>query len=445
MIIRKKHFSLLIAFLTITTIIFAQHVGSDSPYSRYGYGLLMNPAPGVSEAMGGIGYGLRRGQQVNWINPASYSKLDTLTLIFDLGLSGHLARMNDNTGASRDFYNGNLDYAAIHFPLLRNVGASAGLLPYSKTGYNFGATHTLSNLQYRETYRGTGGLTQIYAGIAWEPFRNISAGANISYLFGNFSHSSVVIPAAGLVGETRHSYFLRKLKYDLGIQLTWPIDKTRSITVGAVYSPKVNFTANVNPSEILYAGDPYENPGLRPSQVLRTDTLRNAVFQLPHTLGAGITYTTRRFLVGLDGTFQKWKHMNYPGILDNLSPADRFNNVLRINTGMEYIIDPMGQNFFHRVRFRGGFSCANSYTNFSVNDPLTGEKTAIGSFREYGFNIGLGLPFKDYISGHTSLLNIGFGYTRQQPDTDRMIRQDMFKISVNMNINELWFFKRQFN
>jgi hypothetical protein len=26
-----------------------------------------------------------------------------------------------------------------------------------------------------------------------------------------------------------------------------------------------------------------------------------------------------------------------------------------------------------------------------------------------------------------------------------MISQDMFKISVNMNINEFWFLKRQFN
>jgi hypothetical protein len=445
--IRKKRFSLLIAFLTITTVIFAQQVGSNSPYSRYGYGLLVNPLPGASEAMGGISYGLRRSQQVNWANPASYSELDTLTFIFDVGVSGHLARMNDGTNDPRDFYNGNLDYVAMQFPLLRNVGASIGLLPFSKTGYNFGATRSLANIQYRETYRGTGGLNQIYGGIAWKPVKNISVGANLSYLFGNFSHSSVVIPSAGLVGETKHSYSFHELKYDLGIQLTYPIDKIRSVTFGAVYSPKLNMRTDVNPTEMLYTSDPYENPWLSmsPSQVLKTDTLRNAAFQLPHTFGAGVTYSTDRFLVGLDGTYQMWKNLKYPGILDNLTPENRFNNAFRVSAGMEYVIDPMSQNFFHRIRFRGGVSYSNSYSNFSVNDPVTGEKTGTGSFNEYGVNVGLGLPFRDYISGHTSLLNIGFGYTRQQPDTRYMIRQEMFKISVNVNINEFWFFKRQFN
>lgn len=446
--IRKKRFSLLIAFLSITTVILAQQVGSNSPYSRYGYGLLMNPVSGASEAMGGISYGVRRSQEVNWTNPASYSKLDTLTFIFDFGISGHLARMKDGVSDPRDFYNGNLDYVAMQFPLFKKVGASIGLLPYSKMGYNFEAVRSLSNIQYRETYRGTGGLNQIYGGIAWEPVKNISIGANLSYLFGNFSRSSVVAPASGLIGETKYGYSFRELKYDFGLQFTYPIDKVRSVTFGAVYSPQLNARADVNPTEMLYASDPYNTPGLAPSQILKTDTLRNASFQLPHTFGAGITYSTNRFLVGLDGTYQMWKNLEYPDLLDNLSSENRFNNLFRVNAGMEYVIDPMSQNFFQRIRFRGGLSYSNSYSNFSVNDPndpVNGVGKYIGTFSEYGINVGLGLPFRDYMSGHVSMLNIGFGYTRQQPNTDYMISQDMFKISVNMNINEFWFFKRQFN
>ncbi|MEA5129110.1 MAG: hypothetical protein VB074_13090 [Proteiniphilum sp.] len=446
--IRKKRFSLLIAFLSITTVIIAQQVGSNSPYSRYGYGLLMNPVPSASEAMGGISYGLRRSQQVNWVNPASYSKLDTLTFIFDLGISGHMARMSDGVSDTRDFYNGNLDYVAIQFPLFRKIGASIGLLPYSKMGYNFGDVRSVSNTQYYETYRGTGGLNQIYGGIAWEPIQNISIGANFSYLFGNFSRSSVVVPASGLVGETKYGYSLREFKYDLGMQFTYPIDKVRSVTFGAVYSPRLNARADVNPTEMLYTSDPYNTPGLTPSQVLKTDTLTNASFQLPHTFGAGVTYSTGRFLVGLDGTYQLWKDLEYPDVLDNLSQKNRFNNAFRVNAGMEYVIDPMSQNYFHRVRFRGGLSYSNSYTNFSVNDPndpVNGAGKYTGTFKEYGVNVGLGLPFRDYMSGHVSMLNIGFGYTRQQPDRDYMIKQDMFKITIGVNINELWFFKRQFN
>lgn len=445
--IRKKRFFLLIALLTITVVTFAQQVGSNSPYSRYGYGLLSNPALGASEAMGGISYGLRRSQQVNPGNPASYSELDSLTFIFDFGVSGHMARLNDEVN-KRDFYNGNLDYVAIQFPLMRNFGASVGLLPFSKTGYNFGAARSLSNIQYLETYRGTGGLTQIYAGLAWEPVKNLSFGANIHYLFGSFSHSSLVTPVStsALIGETKYSYAFRELKYDMGVQFTLPIDKRRSLTFGAVYTPQLNARADVNPTEMLYTGDPYENPWLSPSQILKTDTLQDASFQLPHTFGAGFTYSTGKFLIGLDGTYQLWKELDYPALLDDLTRENRFNNAYRLNAGMEYVIDPLSQNFFHRIRFRGGLSFANSYSNFSVTPPDGDVSNAVlGSFKEYGVNVGVGLPFHDYMSGRVSMLNIGLGYSRQQPDHDFMISQDMFKISVNMNINELWFFKRQFN
>jgi hypothetical protein len=51
----------------------------------------------------------------------------------------------------------------------------------------------------------------------------------------------------------------------------------------------------------------------------------------------------------------------------------------------------------------------------------------------------------DMRTGYVSMVNIGFGYFRQQPDTDHMIRQDMFKVSVSMNINEFWFYKWQFH
>lgn len=446
--IRKKRLLLLIAFITITPVILAQQVGSNSPYGRYGYGLLSHPAVGASEGMGGISYGVRRSQHVNPGNPASYSELDSLTFIFDFGVSGHYARLDDGLN-KQDFYNGNFDYVAIQFPLFRNWGASIGLLPYSKVGYNFGTSRSLSNIQYLETYRGTGGLSQVYGGVAWEPLSNVSFGANISYLFGNFSHSSVVVPisTSALVGETKQMYTIRDVKYDFGVQFTYPIDRTRSVTLGAVYSPKIKTKADVNPSELLYAGDPYQNPSYPPSQILTTDTLRGADFSLPQTVGLGITYQTNTLLVGVDGTYQAWKGVAYPDVLDDLTENERFNDVYRVNAGIEYSIDPYSQNFFHRIRFRGGLSYSNSYANVNVFNPNDTEsgRIGVGSFREYGVTVGLGLPMHDLRTGHVSMLNIGFGYSRQHPDTNFMISEDMFKISIGMNINELWFFKRQFN
>lgn len=443
--IKKKRFPLLIAFLTITTVILAQQVGSNSPYGRYGFGVLSNPALGASEAMGGISYGLRRSQQVNPGNPASYSELDSLTFIFDLGVSAQLSSMSDGVN-SRDFYNGNLDYIALQFPLFRNMGGSVGLLPYSKVGYNFGNRRSLSDIQYLETYRGTGGLSQVYFGAAWEPFKSLSIGANVSYLFGNFSHSRISTPVTSnaLISEGKNRFSIRELKYDLGLQYSYNISNTKSIIFGAVYSPQITTKADVYSSVMNYTSDPYQSPDLEPVQIISSDTLSGEGFQIPQTFGAGLTYQTENFLVGVDGTYQLWKNSAYSSQLDGLTDNNRYNDLYRINAGAEYVIDPYSQNFFNRIRFRGGISYSNSYINVSVSNPESSQNIGMGSFNEYGINIGLGLPFHDLRTGHLSMLNIGFGYSRQDPNSQFMVGQDMFKISVNMNVNELWFFKRQF-
>jgi hypothetical protein len=443
--IKKKRFPLLIAFLTITTVILAQQVGSNSPYGRYGFGVLSNPALGASEAMGGISYGLRRSQQVNPGNPASYSELDSLTFIFDLGVSAQLSSMSDGVN-SRDFYNGNLDYIALQFPLFRNMGGSVGLLPYSKVGYNFGNRRSLSDIQYLETYRGTGGLSQVYFGAAWEPFKSLSIGANVSYLFGNFSHSRISTPVTSnaLISEGKNRFSIRELKYDLGLQYSYNISNTKSITFGAVYSPQITTKADVYSSVMNYTSDPYQSPNLEPVQIISSDTLSGEGFQIPQTFGAGLTYQTENFLVGVDGTYQLWKNSAYSSQLDGLTDNNRYNDLYRINAGAEYVIDPYSQNFFNRIRFRGGISYSNSYINVSVSNPESSQNIGMGSFNEYGINIGLGLPFHDLRTGHLSMLNIGFGDSRQDPNSQFMVGQDMFKISVNMNVNELWFFKRQF-
>jgi len=445
--ITAKRFLSLIVLITVTSATFAQQVGSNSPYGRYGYGLLSNQSFGASEAMGGISYGLRRSQQVNHGNPASYSKLDSLTFIFDLGVSGHYASYSDGLN-KQNFYNGNLDYIAMQFPVLNKVGASIGLLPYSKTGYNYGQTRTLEDIVYEEVFRGTGGLSQVYAGIAYEPLPYFSVGANVSYLFGNFSYSSVSVPrtaTGATVGEEKKAYSIRDLKYDFGAQFTFPIDKASSLTVGAVYSPKLTSKADVYATEMMFLSDPYTNPYQNPSEVLRDDTLSNHHFQLPTTYGLGATYSNTNLLVGVDGTFQQWNGLDYPEVLDGLTPQNRFNNAYKISAGAEYVVDPYSRNFFSRVRLRAGVSYGNSYTNVSVYNPSTNANAGVGGFKEYGINFGLGLPFRDSMSGRLSLLNVGFSYISQRPDLPYMIKQDMFKISLNMNINEFWFFKRQFN
>src|ERR1035437_7415757 len=70
---------------------------TSSPYSRYGIGILSGYSLGRSEAMGGIGIGIRNDAQINSGNPASYTAIDSLTFLTQFGInSRHSTYQTDN-------------------------------------------------------------------------------------------------------------------------------------------------------------------------------------------------------------------------------------------------------------------------------------------------------------------------------------------------------------
>ena len=54
-----------------------------SPYSRFGYGILAPRSNSMQKGMGGVGYAMRSGREINFMNPASYAAMDSLTFLFD--------------------------------------------------------------------------------------------------------------------------------------------------------------------------------------------------------------------------------------------------------------------------------------------------------------------------------------------------------------------------
>ncbi|HKM45529.1 MAG TPA: hypothetical protein VJY12_08750 [Dysgonamonadaceae bacterium] len=418
----------------------AQQVGVNSPYGRYGYGLLSNQSIGTSESMGGVSYGIRRGQNINFGNPASYSKADSLNFTIEMGVSGQYSMLSDGVG-KQTFENGNFDYLAFQFLALKNLGVSVGVLPYSKVGYDFGRDIISQDLQYRETFSGTGGLSQIYGGVGYSPLEYLSIGANVSYLFGSITHSRniPIIRQANdvLTRQVSNTFSIRDMKLDFGAQFTYPININESITLGVVYSPKKSMKSDIYPVDQLIS-QTTQSP-------VKTDTLYNQSFGLPETFGMGIGYKSNNLVVGVDGTFQRWGRTEYPQYLDSMTVDTRFNDRYGVNLGVEYVADPVHRNFFKRMRFRGGLSYSNSYMNTKVYDPTTESSLGTHGYKEYGVNIGFGLPFRDIISQKISMVNLGFGYSLMQPDQKYMIKEEMFKVSINININEFWFFKRQFD
>ncbi|EGJ99592.1 MULTISPECIES: outer membrane protein transport protein [Dysgonomonas] len=424
---------LLIALLAC--IVGSLRAQTDSPYSRYGYGVLRDQAVGPSKAMGGVGYGLRNSQSANPLNPASYSRVDSLTFLFDIGVNFNSGKLSDGVNSDNK-YSGGLDYITILVPLKKGLGLSFGIIPFSSVGYKFGSTETNGSVSYNKTFSGSGGLSQIYGGLGYStPIKGLSAGANVSYLFGTLDHTRS-LPA--LTGSTTYTsrdmteLSVKAAKFDIGLQYEMPIAKNKILTIGAVYSPKINSSADYNnirqvisASNTLIQGDTTNYTGVDAG--------------IPETYGLGFTVNSNNKLVfGADATYQRWSKAKYTSYMnDGLSDADRFNDRWKYSVGAEYMIDPYDRSFFKKIRFRGGVNYANSYLN------VMDASGKIDGYKEYGATLGFGLPIRDNIGQRVSYININFEYKKLKPKLSNMISEEYFGVSLNVNINELWFFRRK--
>jgi hypothetical protein len=182
-----------LVLLTITGAALAQN-GTNSPFSRFGFGMLSDQSQGINRNMGGVSMGLRSGMQINALNPASYSALDSLNLVFDIGISLQNGNFSQN-GVKVNARNASFDYACLGFRVWKNVGMSLGFVPFTKIGYDFSTSNTVGKDGYTgyertvtNTYYGDGGLHEVYYGVGWKPFGGLSIGMNAMYVWGDYAN-----------------------------------------------------------------------------------------------------------------------------------------------------------------------------------------------------------------------------------------------------------------
>ena len=126
----------IVAALAFSIGVYAQN-STISPYSRFGYGLLSDQANTMQKSMGGVGVAMRSGRQINYMNPASYAGMDSLTFLFDMGLDAKVLLTSEGGSNGKNF-TGGLNYITMQVPLTKWLGASMGLIPFSEVGYSFG-------------------------------------------------------------------------------------------------------------------------------------------------------------------------------------------------------------------------------------------------------------------------------------------------------------------
>lgn len=413
-----KHTICSLLLVTFAGMAVAQN-NTNSPYTRYGYGDLADPSFGNSKAMGGAAYGLRDGLQINPLNPASYTAVDSLTLLFDGGFTLQNTNLSFK-GTRLNAKNSSFDYLAMQFRLRRGVGMSMGLLPYSNVGYNLSqstTTATATEPASTRVFSGDGGLHQIYVGLAAAPIKNLSVGANISFLWGETNRTAAIYYAsyasAYSFSELTHMS-LYDYKLDFGAQYTHAFGSKHVATLGVVFSPQQNLNNNTYVQTTA-------------SSVVSRDT--TVVTGIPNSFGAGLTYVyDKRLTVSLDYNLQQWASVSY------MNSKDAFYDQTKISLGAEYLPNRVGRSYLSHVRYRfGGYYTTPYYKLENSDDPAV---------REYGVSAGVGLP----LPRSRSMLSLTAQFVRVDALNPEMaVSENRFKLSVGFTFNERWFFKRKVN
>ena len=426
-----RHYKRLISagFIWIIALVAMAQTSTNSPYTRYGFGQLSDQSFASGKAMGGIGYGLRNGLQINATNPASYSAVDSLTFLFDAGMSLQNANFQEN-GTKTNAKNSSLDYLAMQFRLAEGLGFTAGFLPYSTVGYKMSSSGAISEDPYGNeisglsSHNGTGGLQQVFIGLGYEVLKNLSVGANFYYVYGDIAHtiSTTFNNTNAFTSLWSEEVSVKDLKIDFGAQYTQKFGKKHAVTLGAVYS----LGKDMNSDAYRYL-EKYNGKTLLTQTI---DTLNN-VCGMPHTLGVGLTYTySNRLTVGLDYTLQKWADVKFPNTVEDkqfLVQEGLFTDRKKVSFGAEYIPNPISRSYLSRIRYRIGAHYADPYAK------VDGKEGA----REYGASFGFGFP----LFQSKSILNVSGQYVKVSPKVKGMLEENYLKVNVGLTFNERWFMK----
>ncbi len=414
-----KYRQTLIVFLlmALSGEVVAQN-NTNSPYTRYGYGQLADQGSSNSKAMGGVAYALRDKYQINFANPASYTAVDSLTFIFDGGISLQNTNLSDGI-LKQNAKNSSFDYITMQFRASKWAAISLGLLPYSNVGYSMGEYETIENSteSYSKKYSGEGGLHQLYIGAGFKIFKNFSVGANISYLWGDVTRTtSESFPSSttNFPFTIQTNVDIRSYKLDFGAQYTQAFGKKHSMTLGVVYSPghKLNNSAY----ELRVNGNSSSATSSQKDIV--------ADFGIPTTYGVGLAYMyNNRLTVAADGMIQDWDKVPYMG------EENVFCKRAKVALGAEYIPNPMGRSYLANVKYRIGAYYSKPYYK------IFGERAA----NEYGLTAGFGLP----IPRTRSMISLSAQYVKTTGTNPAFLDENTLRICVGVTFNERWFFKRK--
>ncbi len=413
-----------IAALSVLALEAQSQNTSNTPYSQFGLGQVLNNSSAINIGMGGVKNGIRYDNAINTSNPASINALRFTT--FEVGMFSNFTKFKSNT-ASAQSTNVGMSYLKVGLPVSSKMGLSFGLVPLSGIGYESRVQTTVSDTPVTNVYKGDGGLNQFYVAGAYEIYKGLSLGVNANYLFGSVNRSKANEFPDSLnfynIRQTNSTY-IGSILMNFGLQYTRNLNNDRYLTFGLTGNANTSLNATRNTLSKRYV---VSSTGFEAT----VDTVENTedkkgkiLFPMLSSFGASYG-KMNHYMIAADVSVGQWSNLELYGVNQNLK------NTMDLSIGGYYIpkYNSVG-NYFKLIEYRLGVNYAQSYVN------INGE-----NINQYSINWGFGLP----LPRSASRINLGFEYGSRGTKNAGLIQEEFFNFHLGLNFCDKWFIKRKYD
>ncbi|MBC7903216.1 MAG: hypothetical protein H7Y27_07320 [Gemmatimonadaceae bacterium] len=436
----------LLSTVVLVISVFCVNGQENSPYSRYGLGDIVPNQSILNRGMGGIAagyvdydkrYDLKgfypKSQTVNFLNPASYSKMRITS--FDLGFEvDNRVLRTPATGEKFAAASAIISYLQLGVPLSRKheLGLNIGLRPVSRINYKIQKIEQLAGVDTSlSLFNGSGGSYEVFAGLG-KGFKNFSVGVNLGYYFGTKDYSTRkqflndTVTYFKSNHETKSSF--GGILVNFGLQYAAQLNEKTKLTLGAYGNLRQKFNGS---QDIIRETFDYDvNGGVyRVDSVLVSSDVSGKI-QYPSNVGFGFVIERQdRWLIGIDYTTTKWEDYRFFG------ESDLVRNSWMVKVGGQLTPDPAkAKNYFGRISYRAGFNFGPDYIKVANQD-----------LSQLGFSLGAGFPIrKNPYTNQYSFINLGIEYGKRG-NNDNLLKENILRISLGFTLSDLWFIKKKYD
>lgn len=406
----------------------------NSPYSRFGLGESSRSENAVNLGMGGVAQAYGDAQSINFVNPASYSRLQLVT--FDVGVHAGSRKLTMQDGSSNAGF-GTLSYLQLGMPLSPKWGLNIGIRPLTRVSYNIEQPEERTffdtlKLNTINSFKGSGGIYQAYVG-SGIGFGGFSVGANIGYIFGNVTNATAVIfndpneailPSRDMKRTSYGSFF-----YTLGLQQNIKLAKDLNLQLGVSGNLEQKLNAKRERlQETLFYDQSSQEFDTRDTVKYTADERGEMIY--PQSFGGGIMLSkTDKYSFGIDYNTSKWSNFRNFGAIDSTQDS------WRLSFGGQFV--PNAQSFsgyWNKVTYRlGGY--------FGKDNVRIGGQ----EMNTLGFSIGAGFPVRRIMPAMNQFTMINAAFEVGSRGNVETLRETWYRLTLGFTLSDRWFLKAKYD